>query len=486
MIALLPVVGLALGPLAPSPAEGERWEQFRGPAGTGVAADALALPQVLEVEGNLEWRRPLDPGLSSPCVYDERIFLTSATEGQLATHCVERASGAVLWTRALSVDELERAHRINGAASPTPVVDGERVYVYFGSFGLVCYDVGGDELWRRPMSLPENQFGTAASPTLAGGSLIFNHDTNTESFLEALDPATGETSWRVDRTVSKSGWSTPVLWRRGDVSELLVYGPVWLRAYDPADGAERWSVPGLTDEPCTTPATGDGLVFVTSYNMKTSPEVRALPEFADLVAELDRDGDGQLNREEADANDSVLSRFDADGEGDHPLRIFFRFLDVDKDERLTETEWTKLVDWIDGFDFANALLAVRPAHGETPTEVVWQHTRGVPECPSPLYYDGRVYLIKNGGILTCLDAPTGALHYQARIDSRGPCYASPVAGDGKIYTASANGVVTVVAAGDELKVLSRNDLGERIMATPALAGGRVYVRTDAALYAFGD
>lgn len=125
-----------------------------------------------------------------------------------------------------------------------------------------------------------------------------------------------------------------------------------------------------------------------------------------------------------------------------------------------------------------------PAVLDRETRIVWQFPRGVPECPSPLYHEGRLYVIKNGGIARCLNARTGALHFSDRIGARGPRYSSPVAGDGKIYTASAQGVVTVLAAGDELKVLSQHDFGERTLATPALAGGRVYVRTERHLYAF--
>jgi len=141
--------------------------------------------------------------------------------------------------------------------------------------------------------------------------------------------------------------------------------------------------------------------------------------------------------------------------------------------------------WLETFEHANALMAICPPGAEQEPEIVWQHPRGVPECPSPLYYEGRVYMVKNGGIASCLDAETGELKFQERLDSRGPFYASPVAGDGKLYFASARGEVTVIEASDSLKVLSRNGLGERIMATPALVDGVVYVRTDSHLYAFG-
>lgn len=134
---------------------------------------------------------------------------------------------------------------------------------------------------------------------------------------------------------------------------------------------------------------------------------------------------------------------------------------------------------------------LRYLDGERDAEIVWQFHRGVPECPSPLYVEGRVYRIENGGIASCLDAESGELQYRERLDSGGPYYFFPVVGNGpcggerKIYAASARGIVTAYETGDTLKALARNDLQERIMATPALLQGRVYVRTEQALYAFG-
>jgi outer membrane protein assembly factor BamB len=359
------------------------------------------------------------------------------------------------------------------------------VIAYFGSFGLLAYDRAGNELWRRALPIPKNTFGTAASPVIASGKVVLLSDSDEGSFLETLEPATGKTLWRVDRASFKSGWSTPGIWSREGQDELLVLGVGWLTAYDLADGSELWSFPGLTDEPITTPIAGEGLVFATSYNLRTNEDAMLLWSYERVLAEHDADGDGSIDAAEMAANASVLSRPDADGEGDHPLSIFKRFLDVDQDGRITAAEYAKLEGWVDSWEHLNGIVALRPGTSERPAELAWHFPRGVPECPSPLYLDGRVYMVMNGGVVTCLEAATGRLVFQERLSARGPYYASLVGGDGKLYAASARGEVTVLAAADELEVLSTLDLGERLMATPALADGVIYVRTETKLWAFG-
>ena len=204
-----------------------------------------------------------------------------------------------------------------------------------------------------------------------------------------------------------------------------------------------------------------------------------------LQHEYDKDKDGKLTLEEVRPNKSILSRYDADGEGDHPLWGFFRFLDADKSGKLTVKEWSKMISFLNSFQQENALMAIQPGDEEKQAEIVWKHAYGVPECPSPLYYKGRIYMVKNGGIVSCLDAKTGELKYQDKLRSGGPFYSSPVVGDKKIYVSSARGVVVVFEPGDTLKVLAQNDLKERIMATPAIVDGTIYIRTEKNLYAFG-
>jgi len=465
------------------------WPQFRGPGGLGISEDIKKLPAEFGDSKNMIWKCAINKGHSSPIVWGDYIFLTGYNKKDLATYCLDAKSGEIVWQKIIASEKMERRHPINSPASPTPVTDGERVFVYFGAYGLLCYDFEGNEVWKREMEIPRiyYNYGQAASPILAGGHLIFIHDAVKDAYLEAINPKTGETVWKTMRDESFIGtWSNPVHYNNNGIDEIIIYGIWWMKAYDLKDGSERWSLPGFTDEPIITPVYGDGLVFTTSYNMKNNPEVIGLPLFDDLLEEYDKDGDGELTQEEVRPNKSILSRYDADGEGDHPLRGFFRFLDVDKSGKIAVEEWAKMLNYINSFKQENALMAIKlSADKDTEPEVVWKYHYGVPECPSPMYYDGRIYMLKNGGIISCLVAKTGELKYQGKLGAGGPYYSSPVVGDGKIYVASRRGVVTVFEPGDDLNVLARNDLKEKIMATPAIVDGKIYVRTENHLYAFG-
>ena len=460
----------------------ENWNQFKGPGGLGVASGNTPLPDKLDVETNLIWKTEIPHGISSPCIWRDRIFLTGMSGTELETFCIDRNTGEILWRQQAWYEFIERVHRSNSTASPTPVTDGERVYIYLGSCGLLCYDVDGNEVWDRIMRTPQNRYGSAASLILAEGRLIFCNDNADDSYLEAIDSETGETIWHIERPDYIESWTTPFYWNNKGVDEILINGAGFLNAYALEDGRELWSLPGVTYEPCVTPTIGEGFVFVTSYNMKLNSEAIRPPEWTDLLAELDTDGNGELTLKETKPNKSVISRADADGEGDHPLWGFHKYLDADTSGAINRAEWQKLLDWIDTFPYENALMAIKP---DASAEIVWRVEKGIPECPSPLYYDGHVIMVKNGGLTTCVDAKNGEIQFSEYLGAGGPYYASPVAGDGKIYAASVRGTVTVFKAGKKLKVISRNDLGERISATPALVDGKIYVRTDKHLYAFG-
>ena len=428
----------------------------------------------------------MSPGLSSPCVWGDRIFLTGLHGDSLETMCINSLSGKMEWQRFVVPAKLERVHPIGHVATPTPATNGKLVFSYFGSYGLVCYDNEGNLIWERKIQHQGNMYGTAVSPILHGDTLIFSRDADAASWVEAIKPETGEILWHIDRPDFKGNWSTPMVAEVNGKHQLVIYGIWWMKAYDLADGSELWSFPGLTDEPIITPVEGDGLIFLTSYNMKTNPEVLGLPTWDSLLRLYDSNRDSILVFDEIKGNKSILSRYDDDGEGDHPLPGFFRWLDVDRNGKITQQEWGKIIAWVDGFPQENALIALKPgsAAGSDPT-VAWRWNKGVPECPSPLFHNGRVWIVADGGLLNCLKAATGEVEFSTKLEAGGPYYASPVWGDGKIYLASARGVITVISDGDRPEVLSLNDLKERVMATPALANGRIFVRTADALYAFG-
>ncbi len=460
------------------------WMRFRGPDGSGIATTQRPLPASLEPGQTLLWKSPVPPGHSSPIVVGDAIFVTGFEPGKLATLCFDRATGDFRWRRDLEVDAFEKFHPQHGPASSTPTSDGKRLFVVFGSFGVVAYDLNGTELWREARTARHNMFGSASSPIIAGDKLIVLTGCEDESLLQALDPTSGTPIWERRRAGPASSWSSPVPWKSGDQAALLIYEPFNLRACSLKDGSDLWSVPGLADEPITTPQVSSGLIFTSSYNLRTNREATGLPTFEDLLKECDANSDGAIDASEAKTNKSILSRPDADGQGDHPLRMFFRMLDEDSDGQIQADEWPRIKSWMEPWTHANGLIALRPGRDGSTPSLAWQYEVGVPECPTPIIWDGRLYAVRNGGVVTCLNAATGELLFQERLAAAGPYYASPVAGDGKIYLASARGTITVVSAEPKPRVLSSQELGESISATPAIAGNQIIVRTEKHLWLF--
>ena len=407
----------------------QSWPQFRGPNSSGVGSGKP--PVHFGPDRAVLWKTAVGPGLSSPVVWGGRIFLTEvdAANNRLSTLCIDRRSGKILWHRSVTAETIEKVHDISSPAGATPVTDGERVYVYFGSYGLLAYDLNGKLIWEQRLAVPQNPYGAVASPIIAGELLVLNHQ-GKDAYLLAVNRRDGRTVWKTDRSQFQYGWSTPVHWRHDGSDEILVLGGDFkpnqrLMAYNLADGLERWWVAGLP--PCgkSTPVTGDGMVFFAAPDIILEPQAEQRnPERAAQIY----------------ANNSAR------------------------------------------------LMAVRPgSKGEiSPANVAWSERKGVPGVPSPLYFNGRLYTVQNGGIVFCRTAKTGELVYSGRIGALGYYYSSPVAADNKIYIASAEGVVVVLDGGSTLKVLATNKLDGGILATPALVEGDIYVRTETHLYAFGN
>ncbi len=463
------------------------WPQFRGTGGSAVVRDAKPLPAEFGPAKNVLWKIALPSGFSSPCVWGDHLFLTAFDEKarKLETLCLDRRSGAVKWRRAAPAEKVERVYKVNNPASATPATDGRRVYVSFGSYGLLCYDLQGKELWRRPLPTPRTNFGSATSPIVAGDLVLLNGQ-GKDLHLLAVRAATGETVWTTAGTPFPSDYPVPLLWKQGAITEVIVPGRGGLLAYDLKDGSRRWWVPGLSPEVACSPTLGGGLLLVASHLPGGDPDLRMkLPDFEDLLKKHDRNGDGKLSQQEVPKDLVIFSRGGKEGVGEIRLNQMFWLFDRNGDGHIDRGEWQAMLTT----PFTNSLLAIRPGglKDVSKSHVAWQARRGAPEVPSPLHYRGRVYLIRNGGVLTCLDVKTGKEVFpRARLGAGGMYYASPVAGDGKVYLASDAGVVTVLKASDRFEVHAENDLGETIRATPALGDGKIYLRTARHLYAFGE
>ena len=448
------------------------WPQFRGPNCSGVSESAHP-PAAFGPGTNQLWKVAVPGGLSSPVVWGDRIFLTAFDEGKLEVHCYARQDGRLLWKRAVPAGKLEEYHATEGSpAASSCATDGRRVVSYFGSYGLICHDFAGQELWRHPLPVAETAggFGTGSSPTLAGGRVFINRDMQKNCSLLAVDLKTGKRAWETPRPDVSQSYGTTMVWKNNGAEEIVMSGSLRLKAYDPRTGAERWSLAGMPSFTCTTPVAGDGLLFFAGWapGKGDSP----MPTFEQTAAQFDKNKDGAITPDEVKGT---------------PMESFFRAQDLNGDGKITAEDVEGMKAMMSKGE--NLLVAVRPGgKGElSASNVAWKQTRGLPYVPSPLYYQGRIYLVKDGGMVSCYDAKTGQPTYQQeRLNALGNYYASPVAADGRVIVASLDGKVTVFAAGgDTPKILHQADFKERIAATPALVGNQLYLRTPTALYAFG-
>jgi outer membrane protein assembly factor BamB len=465
---------LALTLCAARGASGDSWwPQFRGPNGSGVSKSARP-PVEFGPGTNQLWKISVPPGASSPCIWGDRIFLTAFDGGKLQTLCYQRSDGKLLWKGEASAEKIEEFHPEEGSpAASTPATDGKRVVSYFGSCGLVCYDLNGRELWQHtlPVAQTAGGFGSGASPVIADGFVIVNRDQQTACSLLAVDLKTGKKVWETPRPDVSQSFGTPIFWKNDGTDEVVMSGSLKLKGYDLKTGAERWSLGSMPSFTCTTPVLGDGMLIFAGWAPGKEPG--SFPTWEALAKDVDANHDGVITAEEANA-----AHFGG----------FFRALDANGDGKLTPEDLDLMRARMAKGE--NVMVAVKPGgHGElSADQVAWKQTSGLPYVPSPLFYHDRVYLVRDGGMVSSFDAKTGAPFYQKeRLEAAGNYYASPVAADGRIYFVSLRGHVTVVAeGGDQPKTLSHVDFGERICATPALVEKHLYLRTASTLYAFGQ
>lgn len=431
--------------------QAEDWPRFRGPNGAGVN-DAHPLPAKLDKP---VWRVDLTPGLSSPVTFGDRIYLTAFEDEKLLTIALDRGTGKIVWRSAIDRPRKETLHKLNHPAAASVAVDGANIVAFFTDFGLIAYDLRGRERWRVPMGPFNNIYGMGASPVIVGDRVILICDQSKDSFAAAYALSNGEQIWRTPRKEALSGHSTPIVHNNWVIAPASFV----MEAYDARTGKVAWSVDGLPSEMKSVPVIAGNMVYIHGFNTPENDAGKLIK--IGPFAEFDANKDGKITKEEAPQ---------------HAKRIF-EYIDLNSDGSMDSNEWEQYRRTMQA---ENALLAYEIGGG-----LKWRFLRSIPQLPSPLVYRGVLYMLNEGGVLTTLDAATGKLHKQARV--RGEAdqyYASPVAGDGKIYIVSHTGQVIVLKAGPEQELLFSANLDDPILATPALVGGRVLVRTKNALYAF--
>ena len=469
----------------------DQWPQFHGPSASGVASDDQSAPASFGPEKNQLWKVDLPPGHSSPCIWSNRVFLTGYRKENktLETLCVDRVSGKVLWSQPLQPTKIEKVHRTSGPATATPATDGQLVFVYFGSYGLLAYDFEGHLRWEKKLPTPVIllDFGSGASPIVAGDKVIVDLQLGADSHVLAVRAADGETAWKAGKPNAR-GWSTPVFWKEDQMDCVGVLNAGRFTAYDLKNGSERWWFSNLPNQVCATPLIHEGLLYLNGTGVYgETANIIPPPTFAEALNKYDQNKDGLISSEELPKDLLYIDRKNSASAGNQRLRdMLFR-----GKKTLDEKEWTLTVESLNSFAnssmMASAVMALKLGGNKDvkDSNLVWTQSKGVPEVPSLLLYRNRLYAVKNGGIVTCRNPRDGQALFEERLGAPGDYYSSPVATGGLIYAASDLGVITILKASDKFEVAGRVELGEPIQATPAIVEGKLYVRTEKHLFAFG-
>ncbi len=391
----LALIALLIPRPAPDPQD---WPQFRGPDGQG-RAEVKSLPlEWSDTSKNIKWRVPIDGlGWSSPVVRDGRVWLTTATEGgkSLRAVCLDAGTGRKLHdVEVFRRDAAGQIHRKNSHATPTPVLDGDRVYVHFGTYGTACLSGAGKVLWRQTLRF-NHVHGPGGSPVLHGDLLIFNCDGAETQSVVALDRATGAIRWRTPRELNpyfkKFAFSTPLVVEVNGVAQVVSPGAGAVTSYDPGTGRALWHAKypeGYSVVP--RPAAGHGMVFVSSgFDQPLLLAVRA-------------DGRGDVT-------------------GTHVAWRLEQGAPLTPSPLLAGDELYVVND----IGLATCLDA-------RTGKVHWQERLGGSFSASPLHAAGRIYFQDEDGATTVVK-PGPAFERVARNQVKGRTFASPVPVEGALF-----------------------------------------------------
>lgn len=464
------------------------WPQFRGPNCTGLSQGGRPLPVEFSATRNVAWKHEVGEGVGCPVVAAGRAFVAGmVSDRTVALFAFDVESGTPLWRRTWDTGPLPEIHKTNSHASTTPAADHERVYFYFSTLGMIAVDAAtGADVWQRELPTPFFVFkwGPAMSPVLHGDLVLFCQDDDLHPALYAFRRATGEVVWKDDRHDMAVNYSHPVICSTDRGDEVVVAGTGVLIGYDPQTGERLWWANTLLRNIKTTPVSLDGIIYVSLQSSGIANQWLATADRSETG-----NNDGKLTKAEMQA---------FVGETKIPEEFFAKTFDrgdMNRDGFLVGPELDAA--FLHGDNFAGArydeadpadefILAVRGGgRGDvTDTHVLWKHeTKYTDHIVSPLVLNGRMLLLKGGGITTLFGTDRGeVLRGPKRIPNAGEYFASPVCGDGKIYLAGANGKVVVLSDNADLEPLATNNLEESIVGGPAIADGRLYFRTLTKLF----
>jgi outer membrane protein assembly factor BamB len=451
------------------------WPRFRGPNGSGISAERN-LPEAIAKDRNVLWKVKTPQGNSSPIVAAGRIFITGHEGDERITLCYDAEKGTLLWRAAVTKARTETPNPLNGPTTPTPATDGRSVFVFYPELGLIAYDFAGKELWQVPLGPFGGVQGMASSPVYAVGLVVLLIDTPETAYLAAFDAKTGKQRWKIERPIGFLGsYATPSVYQPpGGPEQIVVAGALELTGYDGRTGERLWWASGVTYAPAALPLVAGESV----YTIEPATGAEAPPPFSGWLKQFDKNKNASLELDEV--------------AGDNPnAKIMTRIIrSIDKnsgngDGAVTEEEYNRAFNPAQP---SGGLVRTRlGGKGDvTKSHAGWRHRKGLPYVTAPVLYDGVLYVVRNGGILSTFNPETGELQREERLkDAVGEYYAQPVAGDGKIYFINHDGKTSVIRAGAKWEMLSSGDLDEAVIATPAIAGSRIYVRTNGTLYCFG-
>lgn len=485
-------LGTAL--LLAAPGDGGDWPQFRGPNCRGIAEGSQSLPVKFSDTEQVRWSAEVGDGIGGAVLADGRVFVSGMTAAEtVSLFAFDAATGQQLWRRDWSTGPLPEVHQTNSHASSTPAADAERVYFYFTTLGLLSVDARtGRDVWEQPLPEPFFVFkwGAGMSPVLCDDMVVFCQDDDLNPALYAFDRVTGQLRWKDDRSDMAVNYSHPVVNMVDGRSELVVAGTGMLIGYDPQSGQRRWTARTLLRNIKTTPVCADGIIYVSLQSSGMANQWLVAIDQAETG-----NRDGRIDRAETQAYvgavpippeffERTFARGDQNGDGFlEGAELDAAFLHPDN---IAGATFTRL-----GEQAADELIVAVRGGGTgdvTASHVLWKHsTKHTDHVVSPFVSDGRMFLIKSGGICTVFDTTTGRLVAgPKRVANATSYFASPVAGDGKLYLAGENGRVTVLTNDADYTELAVNDLGESIVATPAITDDALLIRTRRRLLCIGS